>query len=201
MVGDFFKRVGRAEEILGEAAAAGGIIGGERGFAAVGTKAGVAPLEQAGEGVGREGAGFAEAAEQGVAPEFTEGFPAAGVGEVKGGVGGEDAGSREHVNVGMPEQVVAKDLHGDDEAGLAGGAGGAFAQPEGEDFVGGVVEFAEQGGLALEIPRRTRGRVSTRWRWGTGWQISSAMAAASVRVRRWWQEAQRPRCLQVKARR
>ncbi len=35
-----------------------------------------------------------------------------------------------------------------DEAGLAGGAGGAFAQPEGENFKGGVAECAEQGGFA-----------------------------------------------------
>ena len=110
----------------------------------------MAPLEQAGEGVGRKGAGFAEATEQGVAPEFAQGFPAASVGEVEGGIDGEHAGGGEHVDVGVPEQVVTKGLHGDDEAGLAGGAGGAITQPEREHFVGGVVELAEQGGLALK---------------------------------------------------
>jgi hypothetical protein len=72
LVGDFLEGVGRAEQIFGEAAAALGIVGGKRGFAAVGTKTGVSPLEEAGEGLGREGAGLAKAAEQSEAPEFTE---------------------------------------------------------------------------------------------------------------------------------
>ncbi len=69
---------------------------------------------------------------------------------MKGAVGGENTGGGEHVDVGVPKQVAAKGRHGDAEAGLAGRAGGAITQPQGEHFLGGVVKLTEQGGLASE---------------------------------------------------
>jgi hypothetical protein len=120
------------------------------GFAAIDSEAGVAPLEQAGEGFGGQNVGVAQAAEEGVAPEFTQVFPAAGGGQVKMAVVGKHAGGGEYVDVGVPEEVVAKGLHGNDQSGLPGGTVGACTQPAGEEVTGGVVEFAEQGGGALK---------------------------------------------------
>ena len=42
-------------------------------------------------------------------------------------VGGEHAGGRQHVHVGVPEEKVAERLDGDDETGLAFGLAGALA--------------------------------------------------------------------------
>jgi hypothetical protein len=80
-----------------------------------------------------------------VAPEFTQVVPAAGGGQVKMAVVGKHAGGGEYMDVGVPEEVVAKGLHGNDQSGLAGGTVGACTQPAGEDVTGGVVEFTEQG--------------------------------------------------------
>lgn len=41
-------------------------------------------------------------------------------------VGGEHAGGRQHVHVGVPEEKVAERLDGDDETGLAFGLAGAL---------------------------------------------------------------------------
>ncbi|MFM1749387.1 MAG: hypothetical protein RLZZ188_3053 [Verrucomicrobiota bacterium] len=65
-------------------------------------------------------------------------------------VGGEHAGGRQHVDVGVPEQEVPKGLHGDDETGLAFGLAGALAEPGGDGGVSGVVEFAKQDAVELE---------------------------------------------------
>jgi len=69
---------------------------------------------------------------------------------VKITVGGEHAGGRQHVDVGVPEQEVPKGLHGDDETGLAFGLAGALAEPGGDGGVSGVVEFAKQDAVELE---------------------------------------------------
>jgi len=42
----------------------------------------------------------------------------------------------------------------------------------------------------------SQGTVRTRCRWGTAAHTVSAMKAPSMRLRRWWQLAQRPRYLQ-----
>jgi hypothetical protein len=52
-----------------------------------------------------------------------------------------------------------------------------------------------------KMPRRTRGMVKTNWRWGTSWQTEVAIQSLVERTRRWWQEGQKWRPLQVKARR
>ncbi len=97
-----------------------------------------------------EGADVAQAAQDGVAPEFRKILPAAGRGRAKIAVGGEHAGGRQHVHVGVPEEKVAERLDGDDETGLAFGLGAALAEPGGDCRLGGVVEFAEQGAVELE---------------------------------------------------
>jgi hypothetical protein len=97
-----------------------------------------------------EGAGVAQAAQDGVTPEFREISPAAGRGRVKIAVGSEHAGGGQHVEVGMPEQKVTKGLYGDDETGPAFGLAGALAESGGDCRVGGVVEFAKQGAVELE---------------------------------------------------
>ena len=43
--------------------------------------------------------------------------------------------------------------------------------------------------------------VKTNWRWGTSWQTAVAIQSLVERTRRWWQEGQKWRPLQVKARR
>ena len=87
MVRDFLEGERGAEEILREAAASGGIVGCERGFTGVDRKTAVAPVLEFGDLPVGQGAGVAQAAHDGVAPEFGEWVPAAGRGEVKIAVG------------------------------------------------------------------------------------------------------------------
>ena len=70
VVRDSFEGERSAEEVLREAAAAGGIVGGEGGFAGVDRKTAVAPVLQLGDLPVGERAGVAQAAQDGVAPEF-----------------------------------------------------------------------------------------------------------------------------------
>jgi hypothetical protein len=97
-----------------------------------------------------EGAGVAQVAQNGVAPELRKLPPAAGRGEVKIAIGGKHAGGGQLVDVRIPKEKVPKSLHGDDEARLAFGLSGALAEPSGDRRVSGVVEFAEQGAVELE---------------------------------------------------
>ena len=150
VVGDLFEGERGAQEILREAAATGGIVGGEGGFAGIDRKTAVAPVLEFGDLPGGEGAGVAQAAQDGVAPEFGKWVLAAGRGKVEIAVGGKHAGGRQHVHVGVPEQKVAERLDGDDETRLAFGLAGALAEPGGDRGMGGVVEFAEQGAVELE---------------------------------------------------
>ncbi len=59
VVGDFLEREGRAEKVLGETAAAGGIVGGKGRFAGVERKAAVAPVLEPGDLPVGERAGIA----------------------------------------------------------------------------------------------------------------------------------------------
>ncbi len=83
-------------------------------------------------------------------PEFAQFLPAAGRGEMKVAVGGENAGGRQHMDVRMPEEEVAEGLDGNHEARLAVGLPGAVAEPGGDRGVGGVVEVVQQGAVEFE---------------------------------------------------
>ena len=118
--GDFLEGEGMAEEILGEASAAGGVVGGDGVFAAVvDVEAAVFPGEEVGEFFGTDEFGVAEGVEKAVAEEFD------GRGEVFGGhaveaaVGGEESVGGENVEVGMEDEVVAE--------GVDSGDGGEFS--------------------------------------------------------------------------
>jgi hypothetical protein len=201
VVGDFLEGERRAQEIFREAAATGGIVGGKGGFAGVDGKAAVSPAREFGDLPVGESAGIAQATQDRVTPEFAEFLPAAGRSEVKIAVGGEYTGGGQHVHVGVPEEEVPKRLDGDYETGLPCGLAGALAEPGDNRGMGGVVEFAEQGTFVFERVSDQAGNREHEVPVRHGAQISSATKAPSVNVRRWWQEAQRPRCLQEKARR
>ena len=95
-------------------------------------------------------------------PEFREISPAAGRGRVKIAVGSEHAGGGQHVEVGMPEQKVAKGLYGDDETGPAFGVAGALAELDGDCRVAAWWSSPSKARSNLKVWRISRGRVSTR---------------------------------------
>jgi hypothetical protein len=150
VVRDLLEGERRAEEILCEAAAAGGIVGGEGSFAGIDGKAAVSPAREFGDLPVGQGPGVAQATQDRVTPEFGKYQPAAGRHEVKIAVGGKHAGGGQHMDVGVPEEEVPKSLHGDDETRLAFDLAGALAEPGGDRRVSGAVEFAEQGTLEFE---------------------------------------------------
>jgi hypothetical protein len=95
---------GMAQKILGEAFAAGAVVGGDGFLAAVvDVEAGVFPREQVGEFAGADEFGFAQGVEEAVAEEFD------GRGEVFGGhavemaVGGEEAVGSEDMEMRVEE--------------------------------------------------------------------------------------------------
>ena len=77
VIGDFFEGKGCAQEIFGEAAATGGIVGGEVGLAGVEMEAAVGPGEEAGELAVGQGAGAVESFANGLSPELGDGLPTA----------------------------------------------------------------------------------------------------------------------------
>jgi hypothetical protein len=107
----------------------------------------VAPREEARDLPVGQGGGGAEPAQEGVAPEFLQFPPTAGGRELEGTGGIEYAGGGDDMHVRVPEEKIADGLHGDDEAGLAGEAGGALAEPDGEGGLSGAVEFVEQSAV------------------------------------------------------
>ncbi len=91
----------------------------------------MAPVLEFGDLPVGEDAGVAQATQHGEAPEFREFLPAAGRGEMKVTVGGEDASRGEDVDVRVPEEEVPKSLDGHEVARLAVGLPGKidkFAQ-------------------------------------------------------------------------
>ena len=72
-----FRGIRGAQEIFGEAAAAGGIVGGEGALAGVEIEAAVGPGEEEGELAVGQGAGAVESFENGLSPEIGDGLPTA----------------------------------------------------------------------------------------------------------------------------
>jgi len=71
---DFLEGEGMAQKVIGEAFAAGAVVGGDGFFAAVvDVEAGVLPGEQVGEFSGADEFGFAQGVEEAVAEEFDGG--------------------------------------------------------------------------------------------------------------------------------
>jgi len=116
---DFLEREGMAEEILGEASAAGGVVGGDGFFAAVvDVEAAVFPREEVGELGGADEFGVAEGVEEAVAKEFDGGGEIFGGHAVEAALGVEESVGGEDVEVGMKDEVIAE--------GVDSGDGGEF---------------------------------------------------------------------------
>ena len=80
VIGDFFEGERGAQQVSGEPAAAGGIVGG---LAGIETEAAVTPVLQLGDLPVVEGVVGAQSLEKGVAPEFPQLLPAARVSEME----------------------------------------------------------------------------------------------------------------------
>ena len=137
----FWREKGMAEEILGEAFAAGAVVGGDGFFAAVvDVEAGVFPGEEVGEFSGADEFGFAEGVEEAVAEEFDGGGEVFGGHAVEAAVGGEESVGGEDVEVRVEDQVVAEGVDGGDGSDAAVGEVEAGAEGVAEGVGGGVEE-------------------------------------------------------------
>lgn len=143
--GDLLEGKGMAEEILGEAFAAGAVVGGDGFFATVvDVEAGMFPREQVGEFSGADEFGFAQGVEEAVAEEFDGGGEVFGGHAVEMAVGGEEAVGSEDVEVRVEDQVIAEGVNGGDGTEFAFGEVEAGAEGVAESFGGGVEEMAEE---------------------------------------------------------
>ena len=136
-----------AEEIFGEALAAGAVVGGDGFFAAVvDVEAGVFPGEEVGEFAGADEFGFAQGVEEAMAEEFDGRVEVFGGHAVETAVGGEEAVGGEDVEVGVEDQVVAEGVDGGDGSECAVGeveAGAALLR----QGTKGILRF-----LSLRVP-------------------------------------------------
>ena len=200
--GDFLEGERMAEQIFRETLATGGVVGGDGLFAAVvDIEAGVFPGEEVGEFGGADEFGVAEGVEEAVAEEFDGGSEVFGGHAVEAAVGGEESVGGKDVEVGVEDEVVAEGVDSGDGSDAALGEAEAGAEGVLEGGGGGVEEEGEELAAFAEDAAQDRGMVKTNWRWGTSWQTEVAIQSLVERTRRWWQEGQKWRPLQVKARR
>ena len=142
---DFLEGEGMAEEIFGEAFAAGAVVGGDGFFAAVvDVETGVFPREEVGELSGTDELGFAQGVEEAVAEEFDGRVEVFGGHAVEMAVGGEEAVGGEDVEMRVEDQVVAEGVDGGDGTEFAVGEIEAGAEGVAEGFGGGVEEVGEE---------------------------------------------------------
>lgn len=150
VVGDFFQGERGAEKVFGQTAAAGVVVGGQRGRTRVKGESAVALGVQVLGLPGGESSSPMQAAQHRMAPKFPQLGPAAGRGEVEGSIPGKHTGGRQHMHMEMPEQEVTEGLDRHDQARLSGRTTGAVAEPRGDGIAGGECQFTRQGGLAPE---------------------------------------------------
>jgi hypothetical protein len=113
--GDFLEGEGMAEQILGEALATFGVVGGDGFFAAVvDVEAGMFPGEEVGEFFRADVFALAQGLEEVVAEEFDGGGEVFCGHAVEAAVGGEEAVGGEDVEVGVEDQVIAEGVDGGD---------------------------------------------------------------------------------------
>ena len=143
--GDFLEGEGMTEEILGQAFATGGVVGGDGLFAAVvDIKAGVFPGEEVGEFAGADEFGVAEGVEEAVAEEFDGGSEVFGGHAVEAAVGREEYIGGKDVEVRVVDEVIAEGVDSGDGPDAA--VGEAEADPEGvlKGGDGGVEQEGEE---------------------------------------------------------
>ena len=134
-----------AEEILGEAFATSGVVGGDEFFAAVVyVEAGVFPGEEVGEFGGTDEFDVAEGVEEAVAEEFDGGSEIFGGHAVEAAVGGKESVGGKDVKMRVENEVVTKGVEGGDgsDAALREVESGAEGVLEGVD--GGMKENGEE---------------------------------------------------------
>gem|GEM_PF-4368313 len=120
---------------------------------------------------------------------------------MEGAVRGEESIGGEDMQVGMEEEVVPEGVDGSDSAEFSIGEVEAEAEVIPEALAGGGERRVRRWRRLRKMPRRTLGMVKTNWQCGTSWQTAVAIHSLVPRTRRWWQDGQKWRDLQVKARR
>ena len=142
---DFLQGEGMAEEILGQAFATGGVVGGHGFFAAVvDREAGVFPGEEVGEFAGADEFGIAQGVEEAVAEEFDGGCEVFGGHAVEAAVGGEESVGGKDMEVGVIDQVIAEGVDSGDGSDAAVGEGEAGAKGILKGGSGGVEQVGEE---------------------------------------------------------
>ncbi len=159
-----------AKEILGEAFAAGAVVGGHGFFAAVvDVEAGMFPREEVGEFFRADELGFAQCVKEAVAEEFDGGGEVFNGHAVETAVGSEESVGGEDMEVRVKDQIIAESVDGGD--------GTEFALGELESGTEGVAEglirpprmAGSPFGLRLRLrPKRLRSLGVLRWRYGRG---------------------------------
>jgi hypothetical protein len=143
--GDFLEGEGMAEEILGQAFTAGGVVGGHGFFAAVvDIEAGVFPGEEVGEFAGADEFGIAQGVKEAVAEEFDGGREVFGGHAVEAAVGGEESIGGKDMEVRVEDEVVAEGVDSGDRSDAAVGEAEAGAEGVLEGGGGGVEQVGEE---------------------------------------------------------
>ena len=113
--GDFLERERMAQQILGEALATRGVVGGDGLFAAVvDAETGVFPGKEIGQFGGTDEFGVAEGVEEVVAEEFDGGSEIFGGHAVEAAIRGEESICGKNVEVGVENEVVSEGVDGGD---------------------------------------------------------------------------------------
>ena len=142
---NFLEGKGMTEQILSEALATGGLVGGDGLFAAVvDVEAGVFPGEEVGEFGGADEFGVVEGLEEAVAEEFDGGREIFGGHAVEAAVGGEEPVGGEEVEVGVENEIVSEGVDGGDGSDAALGEVETDAEGVLEGGGGGVKEEGEE---------------------------------------------------------
>ena len=142
---DLLERKGMSEEILCEALATRGVVGGDGLFAAVvDAEAGVFPGKEVGEFFGADEFGLAEGVEEAVAEEFDGGSEIFGGHAVEAAVGGEESVGGEDVKVGVEDEVVSEGVESGDGSDAALGEVESGAERVLKVGGGGVEEESEK---------------------------------------------------------
>ena len=134
-----------AEEVLGQAFATGGVVGGHGFFAAVvDREAGVFPGEEVGELGRADEFGVAQGVEEAVAEEFDGGREVFGGHAVEASVGGEEPVGGKDMEVGVIDEVIAEGVDSGDGSDSAVGEGEAGAKGILKGGSGGVEQVGEE---------------------------------------------------------
>ena len=146
---NFLGGEGMAKEILGEAFAAGVVVG-RAGFlaAVVDGKTGVFPGEQDGDFLRADELGFAQGVEAVVAKGFDSKGEVFGGHAVEAAIGVEEPVGGEDMEVGVEGQIVAESVDGGHDSEFAVREIETGAEGVAESFGGGAEEMGQQLALA-----------------------------------------------------